>query len=100
MLSLFNTGFPLQDVFGGSLKEVKSAPGDFNLDVLNKMPVHLWKGYIYNISGEVISKENELITGIRNKYGNGEVIWIPSLLGLGAWRTGNSQSLSELLMND
>jgi beta-galactosidase len=100
MLSLFNTGFPLQDVLGGSLKEVKCTPGDFNMTVSDKMPVHLWKGYIYNNSGKIISKENNLITGTTNKSGKGEVTWIPSLLGLGARRTGNSQALSDLLMQE
>jgi len=85
---------------GGSLKEVKSIGGDSNLEVLRKMPVHLWKGYICNISGDVISKENELITGTRNKFGKGEVIWVPSLLGLGARRTGDSENLSELLIKE
>ncbi len=100
MLNLFNTGFPLQDVFGGSIKEIKCIPGDFTMKVKAAMPAHLWKGYIYNTSGKILSRENDLITGTTNKFGKGEVIWIPSLLGLGGRRTGDYESLSNLLTEE
>lgn len=100
MLSLFNTGFPLQDVFGGTLQEIKCIPGDFTMNIKDEMPVHLWKGYIYNTGGKVFSAENEYVTATRNKFGKGEVVWIPSMMGLGAWRTGDYQNLSTLLMDE
>lgn len=101
MLSLFSTGFPLHDVFGGSLSEVNCIPSDFNtiIDSYN-MPVHLWESYIHKESGEEIGKKDNHITGIKNAYGNGRVIWSPSLLGLGARRTGNYQPLSDFLLHE
>ncbi len=101
MLSLFSTEFPLKDVFGGSLSSVNCIPGNFKINVSgNNLPGHLWKGYIQNESGNVIGSENGYITGVRNKFGKGDVIWIPSLLGMGARRTGDLQSLSNFLMKE
>jgi len=100
MLCLQNTGFPLKDVFGGSLKEVKCIPGDFDMNIIQTLPVHLWKAYIYNVSGKILSQEKDLVTATRNSYGKGETVWIPSMIGLGARRSGNSESLSRLLVSE
>lgn len=100
ILSLFNTGFPLQDVFGGTLKEAICIPGDFEMNIQYPLPVHLWKGYIFNTTGQVFSKENQHITATKNKFGKGEVLWIPSLAGLGAWRSGKRENLSKLLLEE
>ena len=100
MLSLFNTGFPLEDVFGGALEEVECISGDFTINVKQDLPAHLWKAYIRNTSGTILSKEDEQVIATTNKFGKGKVVWIPSLLGLGAWRTGESQALSDLLLEE
>lgn len=99
MLSLYNTGFPLEDVFGGTVREFKCIPGDFTIDAQGGMPVHLWKGYLLNKTGKVLFQEDNGITGIENRYGKGSVVWIPSMLGLGARRTGKAENLSELLIS-
>lgn len=101
MLSLYNTGFPLSDVFGGTLCESKCIPGDFEV-FFKKMnyPVHLWKGFIANKTGVVIAKEDAGITATRNRFGKGEVVWIPSLLGLGAKRSNNGLPLSLFLQEE
>lgn len=101
MMNLYSTNFPLKDVFGGSLDEVQCIPGNFNIDVNKKtLPTHLWEGYISNKTGTVISKEDDHITGIYNQYGKGDVIWIPSLLGIGARRANNFQPLSDILIKE
>lgn len=100
MLSLFNTGFPLQDVFGGTIREIKTIPGDFEMTVKYPLTAHLWKGYIHDTGGEALSTENDHVTAIRNRYGKGEVVWIPSLMGLGARRNGNGANLSTLLLEE
>lgn len=100
MFSLFNTGFPLQDVFGGTIREIKCIPGDFEMTVKYPLIAHLWKGYIYDTGGEVLSTENEYVTATRNKFGKGETVWIPSLMGLGARRNGNGEDLSKLLLGE
>lgn len=101
MLSLHNTGFPLEDVFGGALKEVKCIPGDFVMNFNDRnFPVHLWKSYIHNNKATTLSKEGQLITATTHTFGNGKVVWYPSLLGLGGRRAGNYSSLSALLRNE
>lgn len=100
MLSLFNTGFPLQDVFGGTIREIKCIPGDFEMTVEYPLIAHLWKGYIHDTGGQVLSTENDYVTATRNRFGKGETVWIPSLMGLGARRTGNGEDLSKLLLGE
>lgn len=100
MMSLFNTGFPLKDVFGGELKEVKCTPGDFCRFLPDAMPVHLWQGFIAPGTGEPLAIDKETVTALRNSFGKGEVVWLPSLVGLGARRTHNSAPLSNWLMKE
>ena len=101
MLCLFQTGFPLQDVFGGSLQETKCIPGDFTMQFgSDKVNTHLWKGYIYNQKGKIIANEGNKITSTRHQFGNGEVVWIPSLVGLGGRRIGNYHPLSNFILKE
>ena len=101
MLCLFQTGFPLQDVFGGSLQETKCIPGDFTMQFgSDKVNTHLWKGYIYNQKGKIIANEGNKITATRHQFGNGEVVWIPSLVGLGGRRIGNYHPLSNFILKE
>jgi len=101
MRCLFSTGFPMRDLFGGELKEVICIPGDFKIPFNSgQIPSHLWKSYIRNDAGTVIAKENNQITAIRNIYGSGSVVWLPSLIGLGAYRTGNKTPLSDFLREE
>jgi len=101
MLSLNSTGFPLRELFGGELSEVQCIPGDFEMTVGGiKMSAHLWKGYIHNLTGTPIGTENESITAIENNYGKGKVVWIPSLIGLGAERSKNKTPLSGFLRQE
>ncbi len=64
-----------------------------------KLPVHLLVGELKNYSGKIISKAGSKVTGVRNKYGQGTVTWIPSLIGLGSWQNDNSQ-LADFLQNE
>jgi len=100
MLSLHNTGFPLEDICGGSLKEIKCIPGDFEANIIKPINAHLWQGYIHNQSAQVISEENGLVTATRKQFGKGEVIWMPSLVGLGVWRSHNKEVLSGILREE
>jgi beta-galactosidase len=99
-LSVMQTGFPLEDVMGGALAEVKTTPGDFTLKLgSEKLPAHLFKGILNNTSGKVLAKEGDNIIAISNQYGTGSTIWIPSMLGLGAKRVDNGP-LSRFLSNE
>lgn len=100
MLSLFNTGFPLEDVFGGSIREIKCVPGDSEMEINGPIPVHLWKGSLHASGGTPFAEENGCVTALKHEFGKGKVLWMPSLLGLGARRTGNGGPLSELLVSE
>lgn len=100
MFALHHTGFPLTDVFGAMLKEVKTVAADFQEPGLGGMPVHLWKSTIHKTTAQPIFTNGELIYGTRNKFGGGEVVWLPSMVSLGAWRTGFSEPLSNFLMKE
>ena len=101
MQCLPTTGFPLNRLFGGTISEVTCTPGDFDISIGNsRLPAHLWESYICNETGEVIAKEGDNAIAIRHPYGKGEVVWVPSLIGLGAWRTKNKKPLSDFLISE
>ncbi len=79
------TGFPFQKLFGGNISEFKLVENIsyFSLNS-QKIPAHLWRGLVENKTGKVISGQDNEIFAIRNTIGEGEVIWMPSLLGLGS----------------
>lgn len=96
-----NINFPLHTLFGGLLKDaqfinekfVASIPG-----LKNAIPAHLWEGQIQletaqsigtNAKGDVIASTNN--------YGQGKVIWIPSLIGVAAHETNNYAPLSDFI---
>lgn len=96
------TGFPLQKLFGGNIKEFKLVDNlfDVNLSIPKlTIPAHLWRGTIALTSAKSIGNiEDETIASI-NQYGKGEVVWIPSLLGLGG-RISKDYSQLIALLND
>lgn len=98
--SLNNADCPFQTMLGGILKEVKATPGDFKMPFIEYTPVHLWKGFIANSTGTVLSTEGEQITSTRNTYGKGETVWIPSLLALGARRSMDYAPFATLLKKE
>ena len=100
MQSLHNTGFPLADVFGGELREVDCRPGDETGSLPEGMPAHLWKGYIHPGTAVPFCGSGRYITAVRNSYGQGSVVWIPSLVGLGAIRTQNKAPLADFLRRE
>ena len=98
---LLRDGFPLQQLFGGNIKEIKvvNPPFDAQLEGIN-LPVRLWQGTILPTTGLQVAAFNEEATAVRNKYGSGEVLWVPSLLGLGARRSGTYLPLVQLLQRE
>jgi beta-galactosidase len=61
---------------------------------------HLWKGYIYNLKGKGVANEGNKIIATRHKFGDGEVVWIPSLVGLGGRRVGDYNPLSNIILKE
>jgi beta-galactosidase len=56
----------------------------------------LWLGEIANDSAEVAAQQDGRVTAVRKRAGRGEAVWIPSLVGTGAW-LGDGAPLAALL---
>ena len=93
----FTKKSPLNELVGGRMKDYELIAENFTLNVLD-IPVkaHMWRGEIDNISGSIIGKADNKIVATSNNYGNGEVFWIPSLLGISAFQE-DTGSLIDLL---
>ena len=100
MQNVYQKSSPFKDLTGADLKGFDFV-GESNVIEIGeiKMPVHMLIGELKNYSGEVISRTNNKITGVKNKFGKGEVVWIPSLVGLGNWQN-NNEPLAEFLSNE
>lgn len=91
------TGFPFANLLGGDISEFKVVDNLFDLKIDKlTMPAHLWRGFIHNKSGKVLSTIDGQPVATRYQFGKGETLWIPSLLGLGA-RLGGTDKLSQFL---
>lgn len=100
---IMKTGFPLEKVFGGNIKEFKLVgemfPARLDYPVI-EMPSHLWRGTIRTTTATTIGSFNNEPTAVRNFLGKGEVIWVPSLIGLGARIRENYEPLTEFLSEE
>lgn len=99
--NVMHTGAPLKELLGGNLNEVRFTENLFKIGVKgHTLPVHLWKGTIENRHGEIIAQdESGNATGIQHNYGKGQVVWLPSPAGLGAWMK-DSAPLGEWLWEE
>jgi beta-galactosidase len=96
------TGFPLKNLFGGMIKEFKVVGNlfDFTLSDPNlTLSAHLWRGSIQNKTSKPVGSLDNEVIATRNTYGKGEVLWMPSMVGLGAHMT-NDHNLIMLLNSE
>jgi beta-galactosidase len=94
------TGFPFAKLLGGNISEFKVVDNMFEVNVGQvNLPAHLWRGFISNNTGEILSTVDGLPVATRNRFGKGETLWIPSLVGLGARLSDNSH-LATFLTNE
>ena len=96
---VMQTGFPLEKVLGGRVKEFKLVGNLFDTVLTSpalRLPSHCWRGTLAPTTGEVIGKFGDEAIAVRNRHGKGEALWVPSLLGLGS-RLGDSSPLTALL---
>jgi len=94
--------FPFKNEFGAELQEFRSLNDRFQIASSDKkyhFETNKILGIIKNHSAIPICIENEEVTGIRNKTLNGEVVWIPSSIDLGAFLYDNS-ALSQFLSDE
>jgi beta-galactosidase len=98
---VMKTGFPLENLFGGNIEEFKLVDNLFDLKLSDPqltMPAHLWRGTILKTSAKSIGFYYNETVAVENSFGQGKVIWIPSLLGLGG-RLTDYKPLVSLLEN-
>lgn len=94
------TGFPFAKLLGGNISEFKVVDNLFDVKIGQmNLPAHLWRGFISNNSGEILSTIDGKPVATRNRFGKGETLWIPSLVGLGA-RLGDDSQLAVFLANE
>jgi len=102
-LCVMKTGFPLQELFGGNIKEFIMVGNQFQTQLYNpviELPSHMWRGTILTTTAKTIGTLNNEVIAVRNMYGKGEVLWVPTLLGLGARIKGDYRPLSALLYGE
>ena len=92
------TGFPLENLFGGRIREFKLISNSFNVKIEDfTLPAHLWCGTINTGTATPVGRSKNEIIATRNKFGHGEVLWMPSLIGLGSRIKKDYNTLSSLL---
>ncbi len=99
---IMKTGFPLEKLFGANIREFKLEGNLFEVflrDPSLTIPGHCWRGTMVATSAKAIGFHNQEIIATRNIYGKGEVLWIPSLIGL-AGRIQGYEPLSALLKDE
>ncbi len=89
---VMQTGFPLADLLGGSISEFKALGERFDVKFHDGavLPAHLWRGTIKNATGTPLAAEDNDVFATRHTFGQGETLWIPSLVGMGAWQRDNT----------
>jgi beta-galactosidase len=91
---IMQTGFPFEKCFGAGVKEFKLEGNIFTTqlnDPAISLPGHCWRGYMYLAGAKSIGTIGNDVIATRNKFGAGEVVWIPSLVGLAGRIDGYSQ---------
>ena len=92
--NVMRTEQPFRQLLGAEAQEYGFEADSFAINVLGQqVQAHMIKGTIKNIDAEIIGEDANQVVAIKNKYGKGEVIWIPSIIGLSAKE--NSISLAH-----
>lgn len=102
-ICLMTTGFPFENMLGGVIREFRMEENLFNVSLDDPkiiLPAHLWRGTIAATTGKVIGCHNGETIAIRNAFGDGETVWLPSLAGLGARIAGDHGSLTSFLNHE
>ena len=96
---IMSSSFPFSDLFGGDLIEAKVVTDSLRMRLSDSdidLQGYMWKGTIQNNTSEPIVEATGDIYATRNQFGNGEVVWLPTLVGLWARMTNYDQLTSFL----
>ncbi|MGC4235376.1 MAG: beta-galactosidase trimerization domain-containing protein [Niabella sp.] len=99
-VSLMRNSFPFKNLFGGEISEFRFVDNKFLFSFSSpqlQMPSHAWLGFIDKSSGSPLATYHKKITAVSNTFGKGKVVWIPSLLGLGARQENTYSRLAEFV---
>ena len=92
--------FPLADLCGASVKEFKLKGDLFEIQVDDlTLPAHCWQGTLHCESAQPVSENDAQVLAVRHSFGSGEVLWMPTLVGLAA-RMAGTEPLAQLLMRE
>ena len=92
------TGFAFEKLLGGNISEFKLVDNLFDTNIEGiTFPTHMWRGFIVPIKGREVANQDGRTIGLRNTIGQGEVLWIPSLIGLGSRIKGDYSALASFL---
>jgi len=93
------TGFPLQKILGGVVREFK-IEGDKVPLVLSdskiSLPGHAWRGYLLPVNGQIMSGNSGQVFAMEHLFGRGKTYWWPTLAGLGSRLHGNEMLAKAL----
>lgn len=96
--------FPLRKLFGGLLKDAPFISNQFNIKLTAQrqlLPAHLWEGSIqpetakplaFNDAGDILA--------VRNVFGEGQVLWIPSCVSVAGREANNFAPLAQFLTRE
>ncbi len=92
-------GCPLSDLLGGNVSEFIFEKDIFDLSIGNQMlSAHALKGIVSAKNGKkLIDNETNTVYGVENSFGKGKVVWLPSLIGLGARKANSYETLVTFL---
>jgi beta-galactosidase len=96
---IMQTGFPFEKTFGAGISEFKLEGNLFEVKLTSpsvSLPGHCWRGYMSLSGATAMGTLGKEAIAARNKYGEGEVVWIPSLVGL-AGRLQDYKNLQSFL---
>ncbi|HEX8147052.1 MAG TPA: beta-galactosidase [Pyrinomonadaceae bacterium] len=91
--------WPLSSLLGARPREVHTPEGRAEVAWARPaltLPSLMWLGEIENDSAEVAARQGGRVTAVRKRAGSGEAVWVPSLIGAGAW-LGDGAPLAGLL---
>lgn len=83
MRCLFMNGFPLRECLGADLAEFRVAGDSFLLG--GRLPAHLWRGTLVPCGADTLLADDGEPVAVRNRYGRGETVWVPSPIELGGF---------------
>ncbi len=90
--------FPLAELLGASPLEFKHVADKFPFPLgEHTLTANMWRGTIETSGARVLADYQGAATATVNSYGEGEAVWIPSPIGLGARLSGDHRALAAWL---